>query len=566
MTNWLGVSREHIKSFPHLLTQNERRAFLVFFAVALVSLVGIFIVLDRSYSVTLPADGGALNEGLVGRPLKLNPLTAVSDADRDLVSLLYAGIVRPDGKGGYTPELAESLDISSDGLSYTAHLRQNLEFHDGEPLTADDVVFTVETVKNAAIASPLRANWEGVEVEKVDDATVTFRLKKAYAPFIASLSLGILPKHIWGTLSPQQFTVSERNLASPVGAGPYRFSSLKQESSALIGSITLSAFRNYALGRPHLDKIVLSFFDTESDLASALKNGAVTSGIVGKTGAEKLESSTNVRHIATSLVYALFFNTDRAPVLADVKVREALDLAIDRDAVIAATPAGSASRITGPLPIAVASVPRDLDKARALLKSAGWTYDDDAKTWTKKVKSTTETLTFNIATSNNEELIRVANAIATSLKDIGVNVTLSFFERADLEQARLRPRDFESLLFGQVLGVPEDPYAFWHSSQRTDPGLNVAKYANPKADALSEKLRTPLSPEAFTTASVAFNTMVAADHPALFLYSPVHIYVLPKTIEGAVLEHAGIRADRFANIREWYIEREKVWKFLARSN
>jgi len=566
MTNWLGVSREHIKSFPHLLTQNERRAFLGFFALALVSLVGIFIVLDRSYSVTRPANGGSLNEGIVGRPLKLNPLTAVSDADRDLVSLLYAGIVRPDGKGGYVPELAQSLDISNDGLSYTVHLKPNLKFHDSEPLTADDVIFTVETTKNAAIASPLRANWEGVEVEKVDDATVIFHLKKAYAPFIASLSLGILPKHIWGTLSPQQFTVSQRNLASPVGAGPYKFSSLKQENTALISSITLTAFRNYALGRPHLDTIVLSFFDTESDLASALKSGAVTSGIVGKTGAEQIGTSVTTRHIATSLVYALFFNTDRAPVLADVKVREALDLAIDRDAIIAVTPAGSASRITGPLPIAVAKVNRDLDRARTLLTSAGWTYHDDSKTWTKKVKSTTETLTFNIATSNNEELVRVANAISTSLKDLGVHVTLSFFERADLEQARLRPRDFESLLFGQVLGIPEDPYAFWHSSQRADPGLNVAKYTNSKADALAEKLRTPLSPESFTSTSESFNAMVAADHPALFLYSPVHIYVLPKNVEGAVLEHAGIRADRFANIRDWYIEREKVWKFLARDN
>lgn len=563
MTNWFGVTREHIKSFPHLLTQTERRIFSGFFALFVIALIGVFIVLDQSYSITRPAHGGSLHEGIIGRPLKLNPLTAVSDADRDLVSLLYAGIVRSDGKGNYIPELAESLTISDDGLSYTAVLKSNLSFHDGEPLTADDIVFTVETAKNAAIASPLRANWEGVDVEKVDSKTVIYHLKKAYAPFIANLSLGILPKHIWGTLSPQQFTVSERNLASPIGAGPYRFASLKQEGNASIASVTLSTFSDYALARPYIDTITISFFDTESKLASAIDDGSITSAIVGKDGISKLGGNTTTHRIATSAIYALFFNTDHAPALADARVREALDLALDRDAIIRATPAESASRITGPLPISTESVPRDLDRARNLLKSAGWNFSEATGSWTKKGKNGDDTLTFTIATSNNEELVRVANAISISLKEIGVTPTLAFFERADLEQARLRPRDFDALLFGQIVGIPEDPYAFWHSSQRTDPGLNIAKYASPKADALAEKLRIPLSVEVFNTTRTAFNATVASDRPALFLYSPVHLYALPKNISGATTERAGIRADRFANIYEWYIERERVWKFLV---
>ena len=561
-----GVSREHIKSFPHLLTRNERRAFLSFFGLALIALVAVFIVLDRSYSVTLPANGGSLTEGVIGRPLKLNPLTAVSDADRDLVALLYAGIVRPDGKGGYIPELADSLTISDDGMSYTVHLRPDLSFHDGEPLSADDVIFTVQTVQNAAIASPLRANWEGVDIEKVDDQTIVFHLKKAYAPFIANLSLGVLPKHIWGTLSPQQFTVSEKNLASPIGAGPYRFSSLSQDNNDVISSITLSSFRNYALGQSHLDSITLTFFDTESDLAEAFESGSVTSGIVGKEASALISKNQSTHHIQTSVVYALFFNTDHAPVLADSKVREALNLALDRDVVIAASPAGSAVRITGPLPIGVDAIPRDLERSRALLTSAGWTWNEESRSWTKKDKSTTQTLEFTLATSNNEELVRVANAINTSLAELGVKVNLAFFERADLEQARLRPRDFDALLFGQVMGIPEDPYAFWHSSQRTDPGLNIAKYANAKADALLEKLRTPLSSEAFHETSASLNTLIAGDFPALFLYSPTYLYVAPESISGMTLERAGIRADRFATIHEWYIERERVWRFLVREN
>ncbi len=193
--------------------------FLLSAILFIAAFLGLLWKIDKSLAIEIPKDGGTLEEGIIGTPRFINPLLAISDADRDLVSLIYSGLLRADGQGGLMNDLAEKYEISEDGTLYTFTLKENLVWSDKKPLTGDDVLFTVQMAKNPVLKSNQRANWEGVEVEKIDDRTIRFSLKRPYAPFIENMTLGILPKHIWGEIPPEQMTLTDFNI-KPVGSGP----------------------------------------------------------------------------------------------------------------------------------------------------------------------------------------------------------------------------------------------------------------------------------------------------------------------------------------------------------
>lgn len=529
------------------------------FLVIVAGLVGLY-ALTHSVLVTVPANGGILTEGELGSPRFVNPLLAVSDADRDLVNLTYAGLMGLNGSGNLVPVLAENYRVSSDGKTYTFTLRNGLVFSDGTPITADDVIYTVKKAQDSSLKSPELANWSGVVADALDARTVRFTLAKPYAPFLENTTLGILPAHVWRGLGNEDFPFSTF-ATEPVGAGPFKFSKIVRSSNGIIEEYDVVANPQYALGRPYLDSIHFVFYSQADDLKAALENGTVDSAYA--------VPESNVLHAPYASVFGVFFNPNQNAALARLEVRKALSLAIDRDYITGTVLGGYATPLMGPVPpgsgIKGTEVPELADRigtATVTLQSGGWKYDTTAEQW--KQASAKLTLSMTIKTSNVPELKAVATAIKADWEKLGVPTTIELYEPGDLNQNVIRPRKYGALLFGMVVGRDRDLFAFWDSSQRNDPGLNVSLYANKTVDQLLESSRQESDSTKREDALGKIDASIAADYPAAFTHAPSFLYSVPSELHGVVLPQISTPSDRFASVLNWYLESQSVWPFLVR--
>ncbi|MFA6254274.1 MAG: ABC transporter substrate-binding protein [Candidatus Paceibacterota bacterium] len=563
--------------------------------IAVAILIGIFIIssfitlehLNQKLMVDRPTSGGQLTEGVLGSPRFINPLLATSDADRDLVTLTYSGLLRLRADNTYEPDLAKSYEISPDGLVYTFKLKPNLRWSDGEPLNADDIIFTINSTQDQAIKSSKRANWNGVLVKKIDDQTVQFILKKPFFSFLDNATLGILPKHLWSKVKPEQFSLSNLNI-NPVGSGPYIVKNISKDSTGIPVSYQLTPFKKFALGEPKISSLTIRFYGDEKTLATDYDQGAIGSAsAISSTEAKKLEAEGR-RVLKSSLprTFAVFLNQSRNPVLVNKEVREALDEAAPRQEIVNQILNGYGQTLNGVLPENLnsgAKLSYNLETAREILFKAGWstttsgvlekrpivkTTKKGGKTVTSSSGGPVQTLSFSLSTSNVPELKAVATMIASNWTKLGAHVNLEFFEPSNLNQDLIRPRKYETLLFGEVTGRDSDLYPFWHSSQRLDPGLNVAMYTNAKVDKLLEEIRAAVDGSNVNSPQLAekyrsIAQEISNDHPAIFLYSPYFLYVVPNDLKGIKIPTITNSSDRFARIHEWYFKTDRVWKIFT---
>ena len=551
------------------LLNKEKMAVLLMTLIFFISILGLWTELQKRFALNIPAEGGTLREGIVGTPYLVNPVLASTDADRDLAALIYSGLMKPDGRGGLEKNLAENYSISENGLIYTFQLKENLFWHDGEPVTADDVVFTINAAKNPAIKSPIRANWEGVEIETPDPRTVKFSLKKPYAPFLENTTLGILPKHVWKNAAPEQFSLSEFN-RQPVGSGPYQVKKNKRSSAGIITAYELKSFGDYALGKPLIPKMEILFYNSESEMLSAYEIGNIDSiGTISTLGVAKIKQSrSSVKTLILPRIFGVFFNQNKSEIIRDQKVRLALDMALNKENLVGEILNGYGIFLNGPLPPGIIDQTNisafNLDEAKNILEKSGWKYNEEKGVREKSAKGKTSIeLAFSISTANTPELVKTADAVKNMWQAIGAKVEVRLYEIGDLNQSVIRPRDYESLLFGQVVGRDPDPFAFWHSSQRNDPGLNIALYANKTVDGILESARTLNDVGARKNKYIEFEKEVIKDTPAIFLYSPYYLYVLPQKLLGFNTETATVPAERFANVSKWHLYTARVWKIFV---
>lgn len=565
--SWRIPALERLHGRIRALSSGDRALFyLLASLVGIASLTGLY-ALEQSLLVEVPAYGGSLVEGEVGSPQFINPLLALSDADRDLSSLVYAGLMGLSGSGSLTPVLASGYTLSPDGKTYTFALRRDATFTDGTPVTAQDVVFTVQRAQDSALKSPEYANWSGVSVAAIDAHTVRFTLQKPYAPFLGLTTLGILPSRLWQNVSNEEFPFSTLE-TNPVGAGAFKVVEVSRDASGLIKSVSLAANRRYATGRPYLDSLRFDFFSRAEDLATAVKNGAIESAY--DLPIERTASTVIVAPYAR--VFGVFWNPSEKPVFARAEVRKALSLALDRQDIVDTVLGGYATAIMGPVPpgenVKQAAIPRTenpTEAAAQILRSAGWSYDGTLRTWKNAAaKQTLERIT--IRTSNVPELKNVASAVKTYWERLGIGVDIELYEPGDLSQNVIRPRKYEALLYGMVIGRDQDLYAFWDSQERNDPGLNIALYANKTVDALLESLRGSTDPSARAAALQKIEDTIAADYPAAFIYAPDFTYAVPANLRGVKLPQIITPADRFATVASWYRLTDAVWPFLAKQN
>ena len=568
-----------------------------------ISTLALLAGLNSAVSVTVPAPGGELVEGEVGSARFINPILTISQADEDISRLIYSGLtrtlpdlpaealLRPSGAfgedgtqaGGVVPDLAESYEISEDGTIYTFTLRENAAFHDGTLLTAEDVLFTVAAAQNPDVKSPRRADWEGVQVSSPDSRTIVFKLAHAYAPFIENTALGILPKHIWQNVSAEEFPFSPVN-THPVGSGPFRIEKVMTDATGSATRYELVPFKDFALGKPYLERITFIFYPNQDSMLKAFdaKKIDAVAGVTPADLASLTRANFDFVHVPLPRVFGVFFNQSHAMVLADASVRAALEAAVDKQYIVDSILSGYGAVLEGPIPPGVIgagqpATPGPYDPrtegaaaatatstyaaaARSILTRGGWTFNEENGVWSKKKVE----LSFTIATADEPELVATVNALAEAWRLAGIKVTVQVYSLSELNTSVIRPRQYDAILFGEVVGRTADLFAFWHSSQRNDPGLNLSLYANSRVDSLLTQARATNDAEDREELYKQFAAAVAKDDPAIFLYAPEFIYIVPHAMHGIALGALTSSSERFLNVYQWYTDTEEVWSIFSK--
>ncbi len=533
----------------------------VFFSSAYISLYKI----STANASNEASYGGQWKEGVFAPASEtFNPVLAKTALDLDINALVYSGLLRPS-KSGYEPDLAETYSISEDGKEYIFKLKDNIYFHDGKKLTSKDVLFTIKSIQDPLSGSPLRSAWEGVNIEIIDDRNFKIILPKPYAPFIENLTLGILPAHLWSSFQAQDMALNIYN-KNPVGTGPYKFVEIQDASSGL-RIYKLTANENYHFKKPYIKDFYIYKYSNKASLLLAWKNGELDaiSSIPARLAEEYKGKHNNIIAKDYLREFAIFFNTRKNSSTLNKKVKTALEIAIDKEALIKNTFNSYGTALYAILPeYFIENKSLQLTESERkemiakIMQDSGWSKDDSGM-WVKNGK--VFELRLSVADSN-EELEKVANFLQDELKKYGFKLSFKKYDLATLNNKIIRERDFDALLFGIELGRTPDLYQFWHSSQKDDPGLNISRYVNKKADKILEDLRKEYDIQEQKKLMQELNKILLDDKPAIFLFSPKFIYLSKNNLKGISLNPITRAHERFTDVNEWYVRSQVIWNIF----
>lgn len=540
-------------------------------------LVGLLLgYLAANYTtVSRPGYGGTYVEGIVGTPRYLNPLLvgAHNEAERDVCTLLFSGLTRLNARGEIVGDLARSWEISPDGLRYTFRIRPNARWHDGIPVTADDVLFTVGLLKDPEFPGPPEAAvevWRTVEVEKVDSRTVRFVLPQPYAPFLDVTTIGIVPAHLLKGIRATELTETEFNL-KPIGSGPFRLTEVEFENGAITG-ILLEPFPDYYLEAPYLGHVQLRFYPDQQAVLDAYASEE-TEGIahLQATDLQRLPLLPGLNLFSAQLAEygVVFVNMRRAdlPFFKESEVRQALLYALDRQLIIDEALEGQAVVAHSPLVPGTWAYDDMLPhytynptRARELLDGAGWVPGEDGIR-----NKEGHRLAFTLLTSDEAERSAVARKLVQQWAGIGVTVTLRVVSWTELREA-LETRNFEAVLTHVAMPGDPDPYPFWHETQ-VDTGQNYSGFVHRRTSEVLEQARIETSTERRRALYFEFQEIFAREVPALLLYVPTYTYGVSEHIKGVqigpLLAHP---SDRFSSIGKWWIVPRRVFVRIAEAS
>lgn len=560
---------QDITKWSHTIYSNmysQEKSILGFLSILLITSLSLSITgYVQRHSTLVAQNGGTYTEAIVGQPRYVNPILAsTNDADMDVTKVVYSSLFRLGSDLSLKNDLATNVETSADGKTYTIQMREDALWHDGKNVTADDVIFTIESIQKSDYNSPIAPTFQGVVVKKVDDKTVQFTLQKtAYAPFISSLTVGILPKHVWENIPAKTASFAEQQLR-PIGSGPFKFKEIITKKKT--GEITSMSFvRNneYYGQKAHIDTLVFTFLNTHEEAIAALTANKVDGiGHLPSSLRASLEqrSSTQIKKLLLPQYFGLFLNQSKNPILNDAGVRSALDLAIDRNDIVQQALGGQGEPLGMPIPSGMFSFPTirdsvyDSEKAKQNLDDAGWKVGEDGirEKGGKKFEVT-------ITTTDWQEYIKTAELIKEKWEAIGVKTNIQSVSTAVIQQTAVIPRQYEILLYGESLPANPDPYPFWHSSQIKSPGLNLSLLQDKDIDKLLENARTSTDPQKRKELLQSFIERFLDIRPAIVLYRPYYLFAQRTQVKGATIEQGGLPSDRFNNIEEWYVRVKRVW-------
>lgn len=613
-----------VAQLKHLFKVFDPKQKLLFKSlIALISACLIFIAITFYFRNFLPTPiiGGEYTEGLIGAPQYINPLLSqTNDVDSDISRLVFSGLLKYNKNLELAPDLAQSWQESEDKKTYTFSLKENLKWHDGQPLTADDIVFTFQSAKEPDFKSPLIKSLRGIETKKIDEKTIKFILPEPYPAFLEVLTLGILPEHIWGEIPAINANLTEYNF-KPIGSGPWKFDKIAKDKLGNVKSYTIIPNENYYGPKPYLEKITFKFYTDFKTAIAALKNHSIEGiSFLPKYLKSELSGQKNVKYYSFYLPQytAVFFNQKENEFLKDKNIRMALALSIDKSKILSEALQLDGEIIDGPIfpqPTTIDSEKRlgfDQQKAEQILADAGWkkinqqeyealiqkqkeeaakalaeeksktettnTKEEQPTTTPEQVEETAEEapatepkqdfylqkddkiLEVALTTVNESENTKAAELIKEFWQNIGIKVDLQIIEAGKIGREIIKPRSYQILLFGIIVGSNPDPYPFWHSSQIQDPGLNLSMLANREVDSLLEDARKTSDIEKQKEDYQHFQDILTSEIPAIFLYHPNYSYAVDKKIKGINIDSIIIPADRFNNLEDWYIKTKRRWQ------
>lgn len=539
--------------------KNTKLWMRVFFVIMLISFVLMLQQWQQKHITEVKTVGGSFAEGMVGAPRFINPVLAreKSPSEKDLTQLIFGNLLTVNPDESLTFDLGKSLQVSKDKKQYTLEIKKNLQFHDGTPLTIDDVIFTIKKIQDPLIKSPLYLLWEGVEMEKIDSHTVLFTLIEPFSDFDHNLSLGVLPKHIWESINDEEFIFSYYN-THPIGSGHYELDKVRYQKTGIPVSYTLKKSKT---SPAYISSIKLFFYDNEKELVEAYREGEINAayGISAQQNHHDIFNNSFSTTGPLPQIFGLFFNQNKQTLLKDKNIRSIINQSIDRKNLVKKIFAGYAYPINSPLGNNIAHK-NTLEKDIIALEKKGWKKNEH-NFFTKTIHDKEQTLEFDISVVNDEKLIQTAKFIQAEIQKQGIKINLRFFDLNDFHQKVIRPRDYDILLFGYMLEKQTNLFAFWHSDQKEDPGLNISLYSNTKVNNELKKLRNNRNKADISK----IESEIMNDIPAVFLYRPAFTYLLPKKIKGENI-HIQEKHDRFNDIEDWYIRTRKVLDFFVKNN
>jgi peptide/nickel transport system substrate-binding protein len=512
-----------------------------------------------------PASGGTYSEALIGSYSRLNPiLDFYNPADRDVDRLLFRGLIRFDDHGIPEADLAEKWNVSDDGTSYSFSIRKDAAWHDGKPVTADDVSFTIGLLQNEKIPVPedLRDLWKQVKVTPLNEKTVQFTLPEPYAPFLDYLTFGLLPKHLLGNTSPEQIVNASFNL-QPIGNGPYRFDHLINEDGKIAG-VVLTVNKEFYDKAPFIDQVVFRYFpDTKSALDAYHKGDVlgiseITPDLLSQVLKEKDLKVYTERMPRLTLIY-LNLNNSKLAFLKDAAIRRALmtglnrqwmvDHALQGQAILADSPIlpGSWAYYDG-----VEHLSYDSNAAITALKAAGYTIP--AEGGDVRTSKDGTALSFQLAYPDSAEYQALAEAIQRDWSKIGVQVELKPVAYDALVDDYLNKRSYDAVLvdLNMARSPDPDPYPFWDGAQ-IEEGQNYAQWDDRQASEFLETARITSDIGDRTKAYKNFQVRFAMEMPALPLFYPVYSYAVDAQVQNVRIGPFFDPSDRFNTITSWYL-------------
>ncbi len=443
-------------------------------------------------------------------------------------------------------------------------MRENTKWHDGKPLTVEDVMFTFSALQNPDYRSPLQGSFSGIGVQLVDTRTVQFVLNEPFAPFLSLLTVGILPAHLWQDIAPYNAALSPLN-QKPIGSGPFEFSKLTKDAKGTVRTYELTRYGNYHLKPAFLEKLTFKFYSDTLSAVEALRNQNVEG--LGYLPPEDVKTFADHNQNSIYFPYlqqytGAFFNQNRNTALKDKAVRTALAHATNKEVIVENALNGFGRTVESFIlegmigeHAEITTYAHNPDTSRQLLTDAGWVIPEDGSTR----KKGDATLSLEIVAVQTPELLKTAELLKSQWEAIGVSVSIRAVTFAQLQNDVLRDRSYDVLLSGELYGIDQDPYAFWHSSQTAYPGYNLAQLSNRKADDLIEAGRKTTNADERAEHYRALQDIIVEDVSAIFLYQPNYPYITAKKIRGIELDALISPSDRYLNITEWFIKTRRVF-------
>lgn len=541
----------------------RERILLGIFAVGLFLATIFFIWLVQiNFLTTISASGGTYRHAVIGIPRFINPILAQNDSEREIVRLVYSGLTREISHDTYIPDLADHYTVSPDEKTYTFTLKKGLVFHDGKPLTINDIAYTYKQLQKSNL--PEYSGWRTVQINTTD-TTITLTLTQPYGDFLKMTTIGILPAHIWEPLSDTSLLSSSFN-SSPIGSGPYKIDSITTNNSGIPESYTLIKFKKFALGKPYVNKITILTTTSAAEYIKLINSGVLDGGVINGTYENILSmdipKNLLIEKNPSAKTFALFFN-NATKVSLDNELRSLINSTIDRTGLITTITDGTAYPLSEPLPTSTQTTQTvtdtDIAKFTTYFKKNGYQKNPITGIFEKKENGTNREFTITITLLDHPEFKKIATELKKYYTHLGITINLEIFQINDFEHEVLAKRNYQVVLFGYTATRPADLYAYWHSSQKNYPGLNISGYQNSELD---KQLEYVISHQPSDTTAAAYEkikSIIHRDNPAIFIYNPADFIIHKKSLIIPQFPHPLSHTTDYLNtIPLWYTKTDAV--------